>query len=96
MKIYDMGATILISVVLTCILAGLTSTYIWGPDNKVEEAAEEIVQMETGIKLDLTPSSMERKDPIEMIDQTVPDKQPSSCYQAPLEDPALVWTIQQS
>lgn len=50
-------------VIIVCIAAtvGVVYTAITGkPDNIVEEVAEEVIKDETGIKVDLTPSSPEK------------------------------------
>jgi len=35
------------------------SIYLYGPDNPVEELAEDVIKIETGIDVDLTPESPE-------------------------------------
>lgn len=59
MKMYDLGVTIIIVVVSICIAGGLLSTLWLGKDNVIEEAAEKVIERETGIDIDLTPSSKE-------------------------------------
>ena len=40
-------------------LLGIGSIYWFGPDNPLEELAEEIIEEEVGIDLDLTPGTKE-------------------------------------
>lgn len=55
----------MISIVALCIsilaaLAGLTAVFITGRhDGPIEEACEEVIKSQTGIDVDLTPSSPE-------------------------------------
>lgn len=59
MKLYD-GGVIIILIFIAIVAAVGGSSYYWlGPDNPVEEVAEKIIQEETGINLDLTPTSPE-------------------------------------
>ena len=54
-------SVILVSVIVAIAATiGCLSYYISGPDNKVEEACEEIIKIETGSNIDLTPSSPEK------------------------------------
>lgn len=48
-------------VVILAIIVGISSAYFLGDDNPVEEIAEEVIQEETGINIDLTPNSPEPK-----------------------------------
>lgn len=48
-----MAALILIIVI------GVGSAYFLGHDNPVEEMAEKVIEQQTGIDIDLTPSSKE-------------------------------------
>jgi hypothetical protein len=48
-------------VVILAIILGISSAYFLGDDNFVEEIAEEVIQEETGINIDLTPNSPEPK-----------------------------------
>lgn len=59
MKLYDLITPIVIGVVLVCAAVGYFSVKFLGPDNPVEEAAEEVIQLETGAKVDLTPRTPE-------------------------------------
>lgn len=50
-------ATILVSVVVSiAAIIGLTSYYFAGADNKVEQACEDIIKIETGEEIDLSPN----------------------------------------
>lgn len=48
-------------VVILVIIVGISSAYFLGDDNPVEEIAEEVIQEETGVNIDLTPNSPEPK-----------------------------------
>lgn len=47
-------------ILILVIIIGLGSVYFYGDDNAVEEISEEILKQETGIDIDLTPSSPEK------------------------------------
>ena len=49
-------------VVILIVILGVGSVYFLGDDNPVEEICEEIIEEETGIKIDLTPNSLETKN----------------------------------
>jgi len=49
----------LISLVL--VLIGFGSAFILGADNPVEEYAEDVIKVETGIDIDLSPESAKMK-----------------------------------
>lgn len=59
--IYDVSIPIIITIVTICAVTGWMSAKILGPDNAVEEAAEEVIKVETGKDIDLTPSTPEVK-----------------------------------
>lgn len=61
MKMFDAGLTIFISILLICFIAGAGSIYFLGPDNAVEETAEEVIKKQTGVDVDLSPSTPEKK-----------------------------------
>ncbi len=48
-------------IIILAVIIGLTSVYFYGDDNAIEELSEEIIKTETGIDIDLTPSSPENK-----------------------------------
>jgi hypothetical protein len=54
MKFYDAGIIIFIIVVIVSIVGAASVNYL-GNDNVVEEAAEAIIEVETGKKIDLSP-----------------------------------------
>lgn len=56
MKFYDAGLTILIVVCVVSLIGALSIKFL-GNDNPVEEAAEEVIKLETGQQLDLSPGS---------------------------------------
>ncbi|HNU60724.1 MAG TPA: hypothetical protein PKL04_00840 [Methanofastidiosum sp.] len=47
-------------ILILVVIIGLGSVYFYGDDNVVEEISEEIIKQETGIDIDLTPSSPEK------------------------------------
>ena len=59
MRLYDGGSTILIIIAVVSIV-GLFSTRFLGDDNVVEETAEEVIKMHTGVDIDLSPDSIEK------------------------------------
>ena len=58
MKFYDAGLTILIVVCVVSLIGVLSVKYL-GNDNPVEEAAEEVIKLETGQQIDLTPGTQD-------------------------------------
>lgn len=53
-------STIIIAVIVSIVATiGCLSYFVAGPDNKVEEACEEIIKLETGEEIDLSPSTPE-------------------------------------
>lgn len=57
MKLYDLTIPIILIVVGISAVVGYFSTKFLGPDNPVEQIAEEVIDAETGIKVDLSPES---------------------------------------
>ena len=57
MKLYDLSILIVIGVVAVAALIGWVSTCYLGDDNPIEEAAEEVIEIETGRRVDLSPQS---------------------------------------
>lgn len=50
-------SVIIVSVIVAIAATiGCLSYYIAGPDNKVEEACEELIKLETGADIDLSPN----------------------------------------
>lgn len=64
MKLFDAGLIILIVVISACAIGGAISGYFWYQDNPVEEVAEEIIKNQTGIDVDLTPTTPENPSKI--------------------------------
>lgn len=58
MKLYD-GGFIIISIIVVALAAGYASSRWLGDDNPIEEVAEEVIESQTGMEIDLTPSSEE-------------------------------------
>ena len=54
--------TILITV--SALIIGIGSGYFLGKDNPVEEICEEIIELETGKDVDLTPNSKETNEEV--------------------------------
>lgn len=66
MKFYDLSIIIIVAIVVTAAVVGIVSSKMLGPDNPVEEVAEEVIQAETGLKIDLSPeTSAPDQDPSE-------------------------------
>lgn len=59
MKLYDFGIVIIIGVIAVCAIGGYVSSRYLGNDNPIEEAAEEVIEEETGLDVDLSPDSKE-------------------------------------
>lgn len=53
----DLSLLILVSIVLVSAAIGFASRHYLGPDNVVEQAAEDVIQIETGVRVDLSPST---------------------------------------
>ena len=60
MKFRDASLIILISILIVCGVGGYVSSKYLGDDNPVEEIAENIIEKETGAKIDLTPATPEK------------------------------------
>lgn len=59
--IFRESVTIIIISILGIVAAiGYASSYFLGDDNKVEEACEKVIVMQTGINIDITPNSPEQ------------------------------------
>jgi hypothetical protein len=48
-------------ILILAIIIGIGSVLFYGDDNAIEEISEEIIKTETGMAIDLTPSSPENK-----------------------------------
>lgn len=59
MKLYEPLTTIAIILVGTAILVGVASSFWMQPDGIVEEVCEEIIEGQTGLNIDLSPSTPE-------------------------------------
>lgn len=55
----DLSTILFIAIVSICVIGGVISRTFYGPDNAIEELAEDIIEQETGIHLDLSPSTPE-------------------------------------
>ena len=58
---YDFGIVIAGIIVVVALTVGYISKKYLGDDNIVEEVAEKVIDSETGIDIDLSPSSPEKK-----------------------------------
>jgi hypothetical protein len=45
------------AIIAGAALIGYVSYLVWGPDNKVEEACEQVIEKSTGERIDLSPES---------------------------------------
>ncbi len=59
--LYDAGFVIFIIIVVVCAIGGIISDRYLGDDNQIEEAAEAIIKEETGVNIDLSPSTPEKR-----------------------------------
>lgn len=59
MKLYE-GGMLVLGILVVALAAGYASSRFLGQDNPVEEAAEEVIESQTGIDIDLTPESREK------------------------------------
>jgi hypothetical protein len=52
-------------IIVGSLIAGIGSVYVFKMphDNAVEEVAEEVIKKQTGVDVDLTPSSVEKETP---------------------------------
>ena len=46
-------------IIAIAALVGFSSYYIWGPDNRVEESCEKVIEIQTGEDIDLSPETPE-------------------------------------
>lgn len=51
--------TITGAFLVVAVTGGYFSQFFFGPDNPIEEAAEKIIEKNTGYEIDLTPNSIE-------------------------------------
>lgn len=59
MKLYDFGLATMAVIIAVCCGIGFFSAAMLQDDNVVEEVCEEIIQVETGIDVDLSPKTKE-------------------------------------
>lgn len=59
MKLRDAGTLVFIIFVSLCAIGGAVSKYWLDDENVIEELAEEILEQELGVSIDLSPSSKE-------------------------------------
>lgn len=62
MKLYDAGTVTIVVVLVATVLFGLVSQFFYGNDNAFEQAAEQVIEKETGMKIDLSPEKMDVLD----------------------------------
>lgn len=53
--------SVTLTSILFAVLVGCVSYYLLGPDNIIEEKCEEIIKKDTGLNIDLSPSTPEKK-----------------------------------
>jgi hypothetical protein len=73
MPMKEINMTVIAIVILSAII-GIASVHYLGPDNAIEEAAEEVIQMETGKSVELTPKNAAAANPSTTVfqDQSKP------------------------
>lgn len=54
-----MSVLVVSIIVAIAAVIGFSSQFFYGPDNKIEEACEEAIKLETGADVDLSPDSPE-------------------------------------
>lgn len=59
MRLLDIGSVIIVVIVVSACIAGIVSKHYLGNDNFVEQTAEDVIQQETGVEVDLSPDSVE-------------------------------------
>ncbi len=59
MKMFELSVIVVVVIIGVCVIGGILSTVWLGKDTAIEEIAEKVIQEETGINIDLTPSSKE-------------------------------------
>ncbi len=52
---------LIVIIIVSVAVVGYISTKFLGDDNPVEEIAEEVIESQTGVDVDLTPNSPEKK-----------------------------------
>jgi hypothetical protein len=57
MKLRDFSIPIIIIIVGIVTVVGIISTTFMGEDNPVEEVSESVIKQETGLDVDLSPST---------------------------------------
>ena len=60
-----MSAIVVAVVVSVAAIVGYSSYLIFGPDNQVEEVCEEIIKVETGTTVDLSPNEQKNEPKLE-------------------------------
>ncbi len=60
MKLYD-GSVLVVGILVVALGIGYVSSRFLGEDNPIEEAAEEVIESQTGVDIDLTPRSNEQE-----------------------------------
>lgn len=58
MKLYD-GGVLVVGILVVALGVGYLSSRWLGEDNPIEEAAEEVIESQTGMEIDLSPESKE-------------------------------------
>ena len=60
MRLYD-GGVLVVGILVVALVAGYASSRFLGEDNPIEETAEEVIESQTGMDIDLSPGSEEKK-----------------------------------
>lgn len=60
MKLYDGGILIICIVMGAVIIGGFSAKFLKKDDGIIEEVCEDVIQVQTGQKIDLTPASPEK------------------------------------
>lgn len=62
-----MNVVITSAIIAAAALVGYVSYIVWGPENKVEEACEQVIKTESGESVELSPSSTGPSQPAPTI-----------------------------
>lgn len=55
MRIFDASLIVILTIVGVCAVVGIVSQFFMGDDNAIEECMEEVIEVETGLEVDLSP-----------------------------------------
>jgi hypothetical protein len=62
MKMIEWGMIFKAGMVAGAVIIGIASSYLWYPDNPIEEHAEVYIYQQSGLDVDVSPGSPEGED----------------------------------